>query len=136
MGEFQELNIIVKGDVDGSIEFTLSDSLEKLSTDSIKVNIIQKAVGQISESDIMFYFTSDAIVIGFQVRPSLQFRKLAETEQIDVRLYSVIYKQLKRLNLQWKECCLLILKNKLFVILRLEIPLKYLRLEPLQDVWF
>ena len=71
MGEFQELNIIVKGDVDGSIE-ALSDSLEKLSTDSIKVNIIQKAVGQISESDIMLASASDAIVIGFQVRPSLR----------------------------------------------------------------
>ena len=75
LGEFQELNIIVKGDVDGSIE-ALSDSLEKLSTDSIKVNIIQKAVGQISESDIMLASASDAIVIGFQVRPSLQLENL------------------------------------------------------------
>ncbi len=98
LGDFQELNIIVKGDVDGSIE-ALSDSLEKLSTDSIKVNIIQKAVGQISESDIMLASASDAIVIGFQVRPSLKARKLAETEQIDVRLYSVIYKAIEEIKL-------------------------------------
>ena len=98
LGEFQELNIIVKGDVDGSIE-ALSDSLEKLSTDSIKVNIIQKAVGQISESDIMLASASDAIVLGFQVRPSLQARKLAESEQIDVRLYSVIYKAIEEIKL-------------------------------------
>ena len=98
LGDFQELNIIVKGDVDGSIE-ALSDSLEKLSTDAIKVNIIQKAVGQISESDIMLASASDAIVIGFQVRPSLQARKLAETEQIDVRLYSVIYKAIEEIRL-------------------------------------
>ena len=98
LGEFQELNIIVKGDVDGSIE-ALSESLEKLSTDAIKVNIIQKAVGQISESDIMLASASDAIVIGFQVRPSLQARKLAETEQIDVRLYSVIYKAIEEIKL-------------------------------------
>ena len=98
LGEFQELNVIVKGDVDGSIE-ALSDSLEKLSTDAIKVNIIQKAVGQISESDIMLASASDAIVIGFQVRPSLKARKLAETEQIDVRLYSVIYKAIEEIKL-------------------------------------
>ena len=98
LGDFQELNIIVKGDVDGSIE-ALSDSLEKLSTDAIKVNIIQKAVGQISESDIMLASASDAIVIGFQVRPSLQARKLAETEQIDIRLYSVIYKAIEEIKL-------------------------------------
>jgi translation initiation factor IF-2 len=90
LGDFQELNIILKGDVDGSIE-ALSDSLQKLSTDSIQVNIIHKAVGQISESDILLATASDAIVIGFQVRPSTSARKLAEKEQIDVRLYSIIY---------------------------------------------
>lgn len=90
LGDFQELNIILKGDVDGSIE-ALSDSLQKLSTDSIQVNIIHKAVGQISESDILLATASDAIVIGFQVRPSVSARKLAEKEQIDVRLYSIIY---------------------------------------------
>jgi translation initiation factor IF-2 len=79
LGGFQEINVIVKGDVDGSIE-ALSDSLQQLSTDEIKVNIIQKAVGQISESDVMLAAASDAIIIGFQVRPSLQARKLAENE--------------------------------------------------------
>ena len=98
LGDFQELNIIVKGDVDGSIE-ALSDSLEKLSTEAIKVNIIQKAVGQISESDIMLASASDAIIVGFQVRPSLKARKLAEAEQIDIRLYSVIYKAIEEIKL-------------------------------------
>ena len=98
LGEFQEVNIIVKGDVDGSIE-ALSDSLEGLSNEEIKVNIIQKAVGQISESDVMLAAASDAIIIGFQVRPSLQARKLAETESIDIRLYSIIYKAIEDLKL-------------------------------------
>jgi len=98
LGDFQEINVIVKGDVDGSIE-ALSDSLEQLSTDAIKVNIIQKAVGQISESDIMLATASNAIIIGFQVRPSLKARKLAESEQIDIRLYSVIYKAIEELQL-------------------------------------
>jgi translation initiation factor IF-2 len=98
LGGFQEINVIVKGDVDGSIE-ALSDSLLQLSTDEIKVNIIQKAVGQISESDVMLAAASDAIIIGFQVRPSLQARKLAETEQIDIRLYSIIYKAIEELKL-------------------------------------
>jgi len=98
IGEFQEVNIIVKGDVDGSIE-ALSDSLEGLSNEEIKVNIIQKAVGQISESDVMLAAASDAIIIGFQVRPSLQARKLAETENIDIRLYSIIYKAIEDLKL-------------------------------------
>jgi translation initiation factor IF-2 len=83
---------------DGSIE-ALSDSLQQLSTDEIKVNIIQKAVGQISESDIMLAAASDAIIIGFQVRPSLKARKLADSEQIDIRLYSVIYKAIEELKL-------------------------------------
>ena len=98
IGEFQEVNIIVKGDVDGSIE-ALSDSLEGLSNEEIKVNIIQKAVGQISESDVMLAAASDAIIIGFQVRPSLQARKLAESENIDIRLYSIIYKAIEDLKL-------------------------------------
>ena len=91
LGDFQELNIIVKGDVDGSIE-ALSDSLQKLSEESIQVNIIHKAVGQISESDVLLASASDAIIVGFQVRPSMSARKLAEQEEIDIRLYSVIYK--------------------------------------------
>lgn len=90
VGNFKELNIIVKGDVDGSIE-ALSDSLLKLSTEQIQVNIISKAVGQISESDVLLASASDAIIIGFQVRPSASARKLAEQEQIDIRLYSIIY---------------------------------------------
>ena len=90
IGNSQELNLIVKGDVDGSIE-ALSDSLIKLSTEQIQVNVIHKAVGQISESDIMLASASEAIVVGFQVRPSLSARKLAEKEQIDIRLYSIIY---------------------------------------------
>ncbi|WP_028297170.1 translation initiation factor IF-2 [Olivibacter sitiensis] len=90
IGNFKELNIIVKGDVDGSIE-ALSDSLLKLSTEEIQVNIIHKSVGQISESDVLLASASDAIIIGFQVRPSQGARKLAEHEQIDIRLYSIIY---------------------------------------------
>ena len=90
IGNFKELNIIVKGDVDGSIE-ALSDSLLKLSTEEVRVNVIHKAVGAISESDILLAAASDAIIIGFQVRPSVNARKLAEKEQIEIRLYSVIY---------------------------------------------
>jgi len=90
IGNFQELNVIVKGDVDGSIE-ALSDSLIKLGTEEIQVNIKHKAVGEISESDILLAAASNAIVIGFQVRPSLSARKLAEKEQIDISLYSIIY---------------------------------------------
>ncbi|RYF20660.1 MAG: translation initiation factor IF-2, partial [Flavobacteriales bacterium] len=90
IGNFKELNLIVKGDVDGSIE-ALADSLLKLSTEEIQINIISKAVGQISESDVLLASASDAIIIGFQVRPSPGARKLAEQEQIDIRLYSIIY---------------------------------------------
>lgn len=90
IGNFQELNLIVKGDVDGSIE-ALSDSLIKLSTPEIQVNVIHKAVGAISESDIMLATASNAIIVGFQVRPSVSARKIAEKEQIDIRLYSIIY---------------------------------------------
>ncbi|WP_343522902.1 translation initiation factor IF-2 [Pedobacter sp.] len=90
IGNFKELNIIVKGDVDGSIE-ALSDSLLKLSTEQIQINVISKGVGQISESDVLLASASDAIIIGFQVRPSTGARKLAEAEQIDIRLYSIIY---------------------------------------------
>jgi len=90
LGNFHEVNVIVKGDVDGSVE-ALSDSLEKLSNDEVQVVIKHKAVGQISESDVMLAAASDAIIIGFQVRPSLSARKLAEKEKIDIRLYSIIY---------------------------------------------
>jgi len=97
IGDFKELNIIVKGDVDGSVE-ALSDALLKLSTEETKVNIIHKAVGAITESDILLASASDAIIIGFQVRPMPQARKLAEKDQIDIRLYSVIYKATEELE--------------------------------------
>ncbi|MDR0743851.1 MAG: translation initiation factor IF-2 [Tannerella sp.] len=90
LGDFHELNLIVKGDVDGSVE-ALSDSLIKLSTEEIQVNVIHKAVGQISESDISLAETADAVIIGFQVRPSMQARRMAENEGVEVRLYSIIY---------------------------------------------
>jgi len=90
IGDFHELNVVVKGDVDGSIE-ALSDSLLKLGNEEIQVNIIHKGVGQISESDILLAAASDAIIVGFQVRPSLNARRLAEKEEIDIRLYSIIY---------------------------------------------
>ncbi|AKQ46874.1 translation initiation factor IF-2 [Rufibacter radiotolerans] len=90
IGTFKELNVIVRGDVDGSVE-ALSDSLLKLSTEEVQVNILSKGVGQISETDVMLASASDAIIIGFQVRPSASARKLAENEQIDIRLYSIIY---------------------------------------------
>lgn len=90
IGNFKELNLIIKGDVDGSIE-ALADSLLKLSTEEIQINVISKGVGQISESDVLLASASDAIIIGFQVRPSSGARKLAEQEQIDIRLYSIIY---------------------------------------------
>ena len=90
LGEFHELNLIVKGDVDGSIE-ALSDSLIKLSTPEVQVNVIHKAVGAISESDVTLAAASDAVIIGFQVRPSVAARRLAENDGVDIRLYSIIY---------------------------------------------
>ena len=90
IGNFKELNIIVKGDVDGSVE-ALSDSLIKLSTEQVRVNVIHKAVGGISESDILLAQASDAVIVGFQVRPSVEARKAADKEGIEIRLYSVIY---------------------------------------------
>jgi translation initiation factor IF-2 len=97
IGNFKELNIIIKGDVDGSVE-ALSDSLQKLSTEEIQVKIVHKAVGPISESDVLLATASDAIIIGFQVRPSAGARKLAEAEEIDVRLYSIIYKAIDEIK--------------------------------------
>ena len=97
IGNFQELNIIVKGDVDGSIE-ALSDSLIKLSTPEIQLNVIHKAVGQISESDILLAAASNAVIVGFQVRPSMNARKLAEKEEIDIRLYSIIYDAIEEIK--------------------------------------
>ncbi|MDG5800470.1 translation initiation factor IF-2 [Marinilabiliaceae bacterium ANBcel2] len=97
IGNFQELNIIVKGDVDGSIE-ALADALIKLSTEEIQVNVIHKAVGGISESDVMLAAASNAILVGFQVRPSMAARKLAEKEQIDIRIYSIIYDAIEEIT--------------------------------------
>jgi translation initiation factor IF-2 len=97
VGEFKELNLIIKGDVDGSIE-ALSDSLQKLSTEKVQVNIIHKAVGQVSDSDVLLASASNAIVIGFQVRPSASARKLAEQEEIQIKLYSIIYKAIEEMR--------------------------------------
>ncbi len=97
IGNFKELNVIVKGDVDGSIE-ALADSLLKLSTPEIQINIIHKSVGAITESDVLLASASNAIIIGFQVRPSVNARKLAETEQIEIRLYSIIYDAINELK--------------------------------------
>jgi len=97
LGNFKELNLIVKGDVDGSIE-ALSDSLIKQSIESVQVNVIHKAVGQIIESDVLLASASDAIIIGFQVRPSLGARKLAEREGIEIKTYSVIYKAIEEVR--------------------------------------
>ena len=97
LGEFHELNLIVKGDVDGSIE-ALSDSLIKLSTPEVQVNVIHKAVGAISESDVTLAAASDAVIIGFQVRPSVAAKRLAENDGVDIRLYSIIYDAIEEIK--------------------------------------
>lgn len=97
LGNFQEMNIIVKGDVDGSVE-ALSDSLQNCSTEQFQINVIHKAVGQISETDVMLASASNAIIIGFQVRPSQSARKLAEKEGVDIRLHSIIYDAIEQLK--------------------------------------
>ncbi len=97
IGDFKELNLIVKGDVDGSVE-ALSDSLLKLSTAEIQINVIHKSVGAITESDVLLASASNAIIVGFQVRPSLQARKLAENEEIDIRMYSIIYQAIEEIK--------------------------------------
>lgn len=97
LGDFKELNLIVKGDVDGSVE-ALVDSLQKLSTDKVQVSIVHKGVGQISESDVLLASASDAIIVGFQVRPSTGARKLAEAEEIQIRQYSIIYKAIEEIK--------------------------------------
>ncbi len=98
LGNFKELNLIVKGDVDGSVE-ALSDSLIKLSVENVQVNVIHKAVGQIVDSDVMLASASDAIIIGFQVRPSLSARKLAEKEGVEIKMYSIIYEAIEEIKL-------------------------------------
>ncbi|MCR5646392.1 MAG: translation initiation factor IF-2 [Bacteroidales bacterium] len=97
IGDFKELNIIVKADVDGSVE-ALSDSLLKLSTEEVQVNVIHKSVGAISESDIMLASASNAVIVGFNVRPTVQARKLAEQEKIDIRIYSIIYTAIEEIK--------------------------------------
>jgi translation initiation factor IF-2 len=97
IGDFKELNLIVKGDVDGSVE-ALTDSLLKLSTEQIKVNVIHRAVGPIAESDVLLATASNAIIVGFQVRPTPGARKLAEAEEIDIRLYSIIYSAIEEIK--------------------------------------
>ncbi len=113
LGDFKELNIIVKGDVDGSVE-ALADSLQKQSTESIQVNIIHKAVGQISESDVLLASASDAIIVGFQVRPSGSARKLAEKEEIDIRLYSVIYQAIDEIKEAMEGMLSPVMKEEIF----------------------
>lgn len=97
LGNFKELNIIIKGDVDGSVE-ALSDSLQKLSTEEIAVRVVHKGVGQISESDVLLATASDAIIIGFNVRPSTQANKLSETEGVEIKLYSIIYQAIDEIK--------------------------------------
>jgi translation initiation factor IF-2 len=97
LGDFKQLNLIVKGDVDGSVE-ALVDSLQKLSTEKIQVSIIHKGVGQISESDVLLASASDAIIVGFQVRPSQSARRIAENEEIQIKLYSIIYKAIEEIK--------------------------------------
>jgi len=98
LGTFKELNLIVKGDVDGSVE-ALSDSLIKLSLETVQVKVIHQAVGQIIESDVLLASASDAIIIGFQVRPSLTARKLAEREGVEIKTYSIIYEAIEEVKL-------------------------------------
>jgi translation initiation factor IF-2 len=97
IGDFKDLNVIVKGDVDGSVE-ALSDSLLKLSTEEVQVNVILKGVGAVTETDVMLASASNAIIVGFQVRPQPSARKLAEQEQIDIRLYSIIYQAIEEIK--------------------------------------
>ncbi|MCE2757659.1 MAG: translation initiation factor IF-2, partial [Chitinophagaceae bacterium] len=97
LGNFKELNIIIKGDVDGSVE-ALSDSLQKLSTQEIAIKVVHKAVGQITESDVLLATASDAIIVGFNVRPSLQANKIAEKEGVQIKLYSIIYNAIEEIK--------------------------------------
>jgi translation initiation factor IF-2 len=97
LGNFKELNIIIKGDVDGSVE-ALSDSLQKLSTQEVAIKVVHKAVGQITESDVLLATASDAIIVGFNVRPSLQANKIAENEGVQIKLYSIIYNAIEEIK--------------------------------------
>ncbi len=118
LGDFQELNIIVKGDVDGSIE-ALSDSLQKISTETIQINILHKAVGQISESDVLLADASDAIIVGFQVRASMQARKLAEKLGVEIRINSIIYDAIDEVKLAIQGMLKPIIKEKIVCTLEI-----------------
>ncbi len=133
IGNFQELNIIVKGDVDGSVE-ALSDSLIKLSTPEIQLNIIHKAVGQISESDVLLAAASNAIIVGFQVRPSVSARKLAEKEEIDVRLYSIIYNAIEEIRSAMEGMLMPEVREEIVATLEIREIFKVTKVEQLQDV--
>jgi len=97
LGNFKQLNLIIKGDVDGSVE-ALSDSLQKLSTDEIIVTVVHKAVGQISESDVLLATASDAVIVAFNVRPSMQAARLAENEGVQIKMYSIIYNAIEEIK--------------------------------------
>ena len=134
IGNFQQLNIIVKGDVDGSVE-ALSDSLIQLSTQEIEVNVIHKAVGQISESDITLAAASDAIIIGFQVRPSLGARKEAEREGVEIRLYSIIYDAIEEVTAAMEGMLSPISRRRLPVTWRCRNCSRYRKWAPWQAAW-
>ena len=134
LGEFKELNIILKGDVDGSVE-ALTDSLQKLSTEEIQVNIIHKAVGAITESDVLLASASDAIVVGFNVRPMGNARQIADKEQIDIRTYSIIYDAINDVKDAMEGMLSPDFKEGLQACARSEKLIKFQRLELLQDVW-
>lgn len=112
IGNFKELNIIIKGDVDGSIE-ALADSLIKLSKEEVQVNVIHKAVGPISESDVLLAAASNAVIVGFQVRPSTSARRLAEKEEIEIRLYSIIYDAINDIKDAIEGCLAPVMKEEI-----------------------
>ena len=134
LGTFKELNIILKGDVDGSVE-ALTDSFQKLSTEEIQVNILHKGVGAITESDVLLATASDAIIIGFNVRPVGNARLLQIEKKLILEHTQLSMMLLMILKMQWKVCYLQSLKKRLLVLLKLEKSLKYLKLELLQVVW-
>ena len=134
LGDFKELNIILKGDVDGSVE-ALTDSFQKLSTEEIQVNIIHKGVGAITESDVLLASASDAIIVGFNVRPVGTARQLADKEEIDVRSYSIIYDAINDLKEAMEGLLSPDMKEEVQGMLKFVKPIKYHALEPLLVVW-
>ena len=134
IGEFKELNIILKGDVDGSVE-ALTDSFQKLSTDEILINIIHKAVGAITESDVLLASASDAIIIGFNVRPTGNARQIADKEEIDIRNYSIIYDAINDLKDAMEGMLAPKFKEEVTGNVEIEKLLKFQKLELLLVVW-